>query len=53
MTAETALAHVSLDPGYQKYAKNRDVGQITLHSRKGCDASLHITMEKEKEDMVL
>lgn len=50
MTADTAMEHVIFDPYYQKYSYNRNVIAVNFQSKKGCDASLYITMEKQKED---
>ncbi|XP_071562472.1 leucine--tRNA ligase, mitochondrial [Temnothorax nylanderi] len=50
MTADTALEYVILDPYYQKYSYNKNVVTVNFQSGKGCDASLYITMEKQKED---
>lgn len=50
MTWDTALEYVILDPYYQKYSYNKIVTAINFQSKKGCDASLYITMEKQKED---
>lgn len=52
MTAQTALEHVILDPYYQKNAHNKTIIDVNLHSKKDCDASLYITMEKRTEDTV-
>jgi len=50
MTADTALEYVILDPYYQKYSYNKNVIEVNFESKKNCDASLYITMEKQKED---
>jgi len=52
MTAETAFEYVNLDPLYQKYLKDKKVSQINFQSKKGCDATLYINMEK-KQDIML
>lgn len=49
MTAEMALEYVILDPHYQKNSDDKNIVEINLQSEKGCDASLYITMEKQKE----
>ncbi|EZA55183.1 putative leucyl-tRNA synthetase, mitochondrial [Ooceraea biroi] len=53
MTTQTAFDHVSLEPSYQQHTRNKDVSQINLQSEKGCDASLYVTMEEQKEDVAL
>lgn len=53
MTAETALEHVILDPYYQKNSHNKKIVKFSFQSEKGCDATLHITMEKQMEDIML
>ncbi|KAH0946768.1 hypothetical protein HN011_011740 [Eciton burchellii] len=52
MTAKTAFEYVNLDPLYQKYLKDKKVSQINFQSKKGCDATLYINMEK-KQDIML
>lgn len=53
ITAEAALEHVILDPYYQKHSHNKKIVGVNLQSEKGCDATLHITVEKQMEDIVL
>ncbi|KAG5311884.1 SYLM protein, partial [Pseudoatta argentina] len=50
MAADTALEYVVLQPYYQKYAYNKIVVDVNFKAEKSCDASLYITMEKQKED---
>ncbi|XP_011643663.1 probable leucine--tRNA ligase, mitochondrial [Pogonomyrmex barbatus] len=50
MTADTAMEYVNLDPYYQKYSYNKNIVEINFQSKKDCNASLYITMEKQKED---
>lgn len=50
MTVDTALEYVILEPRYQQYSYNKNIVTVNFHSEKGCDASLYITMEKQKED---
>ncbi|KAL0101395.1 hypothetical protein PUN28_018905 [Cardiocondyla obscurior] len=50
MTADTVLEYVILNPYYQKYSYNKNIVAVNFQSKKGCDASLYITMEKQKED---
>jgi len=52
MTAETAFEYISLDPLYQKYSKDKEVSQVNFQSKKGCDATLYVTMKK-KQDIML
>ncbi|XP_050463101.1 probable leucine--tRNA ligase, mitochondrial isoform X1 [Cataglyphis hispanica] len=51
MTAEMALEDVILHPHYKKISDDKNIVDINLESEKGCDASLYITMEKQKEDI--
>ncbi|GAB1862264.1 leucine--tRNA ligase [Camponotus japonicus] len=51
MTAEMALEYVILDQHYQKKSDDKNIVEINLQSEKGCDASLYITMEKQKTDI--
>ncbi|EFN67462.1 Probable leucyl-tRNA synthetase, mitochondrial [Camponotus floridanus] len=51
MTAEMALEYVTLDQHYQKKSDDKNIVEINLQSEKGCDASLYITMEKQKKDI--
>jgi len=50
MTADIALEYVILHPYYQKYSYNKNVVGVNFKAEKSCDASLYITMEKQKED---
>ncbi|KYN10120.1 putative leucyl-tRNA synthetase, mitochondrial [Trachymyrmex cornetzi] len=50
MAADTALEYVVLHPYYQKYSYNKYVVDVNFKAEKSCDASLYITMEKQKED---
>ncbi|KYM76864.1 putative leucyl-tRNA synthetase, mitochondrial [Atta colombica] len=50
MAADTALEYVILHPYYQKYSYNKNVVGVNFKAEKSCDASLYITMEKQKED---
>ncbi|KAL6422541.1 hypothetical protein ACFW04_010651 [Cataglyphis niger] len=51
MTAEMALEDVILHPYYKKICDDKNIVDINLESEKGCDASLYITMEKQKKDI--
>ncbi|KAL6433606.1 hypothetical protein ACFW04_006591 [Cataglyphis niger] len=51
MTAEMALENVILHPSYKMISDDKNIVDINFESEKSCDASLYITMEKQKKDI--